>query len=35
MTRNPAGSTACPNEHCSKHGKLDHGNIVLHGYSKL
>ena len=35
MTRNPVGSIACANEQCSKHGKPDQGNIVLHGFSKL
>ncbi len=35
MAINLVRSRACPNEHCEKHGKRDHGNIVLHGYSRL
>lgn len=25
----------CPNEHCELRGRREHGNIVLHGYTKV
>ncbi len=30
-----ASRMACPNEQCTRHGQCDHGNIVLHGYSRV
>ena len=35
MSENFTHVIACPNEPCELRGKLDDGNIVLHGFSKL
>ncbi len=35
MSRNSAHAVACPNQQCDLHGKLDHGNIAPHGFSKV
>ncbi len=33
--KSPVARIACPNRECSKHGKVNRGNIALHGFSKL
>ncbi|MFT7487525.1 MAG: transposase-like protein [Candidatus Paceibacteria bacterium] len=33
--RNPTVQMACPDAECERHGIRDHGNIALHGFSKV
>jgi len=35
MRKAPRAGVACPNDECEQHGRLDAGNVVLHGYSRV